>query len=157
MFVRLQLAIRQLESALLVVLLAAMIALASAQIVLRNLFDSGIGWSDPLLRLLVLWVGMFGAMIAARRDRHIRIDLLTRYIPQQWHRYTDRITHLFSTLVCALLSWHSGRFVYFEWQDGSTIAADIPAWAAQSILPFGFAIMTLRYLLLTITGREERP
>ena len=43
------------EDALLVLLLSVMIGLASTQILLRNLLDSGFVWIDPLLRVLVLW------------------------------------------------------------------------------------------------------
>lgn len=155
MALRLFHAIQRLENAILVLLLGAMITLAGAQIILRNIFDSGLSWSDPLLRVLVLWVGMFGAMIATQQDRHIRIDLLTRYIPKSWHIYTDRLTHLFSAVVTTLLTWHSGRFVYFEWQDGTTLVDDFPTWVAESVLPLGFCIMAIRFILLIFVGRQQ--
>lgn len=148
-------AVRHLESGLLVLLLALMITLAGGQIVLRNLFDSGISWSDPLLRVLVLWVGMVGAMIATQQDRHIRIDLLSRYLSPVWRRHAARLNHLFSAVVCALLAWHSGRFVHFEWQDGNLLVGAIPTWVAESILPLGFAVMTLRFTLLLLLGERE--
>jgi TRAP-type C4-dicarboxylate transport system permease small subunit len=48
------------EDALLVVLLSTMIVLAGTQIILRNFLDSGFVWIDPLLRVLVLWLGLLG-------------------------------------------------------------------------------------------------
>jgi TRAP-type C4-dicarboxylate transport system permease small subunit len=147
--------VRHIEGGLLVLLLALMIVLAGSQIVLRNLFDSGISWSDPLLRVLVLWIGMVGAMLAAQQDRHIRIDLLSRYLSPAWRRHTARLNHLFSAVVCALLTWHSGRFVYFEWQDGNLLVGVIPIWVAESILPLGFAVITLRFTLLLLWGERE--
>ncbi len=152
---RLLQAIHRLETALLVLLLGAMIALAGAQIILRNLFDSGISWSDPLLRVLVLWVGMLGAMIATQQDKHIRIDLLSRYLSPAWCQYTARLNNLFSAIVCSLLTWHSGRFVFYEWQDGATLVNNLPVWVAEAILPFGFGVMTLRFALLMLRGKPE--
>ena len=67
------------EDALLVLLLSAMIVLAATQIMLRNFFDSGFVWIDPLLRVLVLWLGLIGATVATRNNRHIRIDLLSGF------------------------------------------------------------------------------
>ena len=149
--------IHRLETALLILLLAGMIILSGGQILLRNLFDSGISWSDPLLRVLVLWVGMFGAMIATQQDRHIRIDLLSRYLPKPWRRYTNRINHLFSAVVCALLAWHSGRFVYYEWQDGATLIGDLPSWVAEAVIPFGFGVMALRFAIqMVVNSGEEK-
>jgi len=151
---RLLATIHRIENGILVLLLVAMIALAGSQITLRNLFDSGIGWADPLLRVLVLWVGMFGAMIATQQDKHIRIDLLSRYLAPAWRRRTARLNNLFSTVVCALLTWHSGRFVYHEWQDGATLLGDIPVWLAESILPIGFAVIALRFALMLLRNAE---
>ena len=52
------------EDSLLVVILTSMIMLAVYQIISRNLFSEGIVWIDPLLRTLVLWVGLAGAVSA---------------------------------------------------------------------------------------------
>ena len=79
------------EDALLVLLLSAMIALASTQILLRNLFDSGFVWIDPLLRVLVLWLGLIGATVATRNNRHIRIDLLSKLFSRNIH--PDPVDH----------------------------------------------------------------
>ncbi|TNF86538.1 MAG: TRAP transporter small permease subunit, partial [Gammaproteobacteria bacterium] len=73
------------EDALLVILLTAMIVLACTQILLRNFFDSGIVWIDPLLRVMVLWIGLVGATVATRHNKHIRIDLLSRYFERNTH------------------------------------------------------------------------
>ena len=66
----------RIENTLIGVLVLAMVLLADAQIVLRNLFDSGIDWADPLLRAMVLWTAMLGALAAARDDKHIGLDLV---------------------------------------------------------------------------------
>jgi TRAP-type C4-dicarboxylate transport system permease small subunit len=74
---RLDRAGRLLENIILVTLLSGMILLAVGQIVLREVFDTGIIWADQLVRLIVLWLAMMGAMAACREDRHIRIDALS--------------------------------------------------------------------------------
>lgn len=148
MLARLQRAIHRIEEAIVVALLGAMILLAGAQILLRNFLDSGLAWSDPLLRVLVLWLGLLGAMLATRENKHIRIDILSRYLPARLKVLGNAVTALFSAAVCAILAWHSGRFVHYEWQDGSEIFYNVPAWLAELILPVGFGIMALRFALL---------
>jgi TRAP-type C4-dicarboxylate transport system permease small subunit len=54
---------------LLVLLLLAMISLAFAQIVLRNGFDGGIIWADSLLRIMVLWIALIGAVVASQGSK----------------------------------------------------------------------------------------
>jgi TRAP-type C4-dicarboxylate transport system permease small subunit len=135
------------EELFLALLLAGMILLAGSQILLRNFFDSGIAWAEPLLRLMVLWVGMLGAMLATHDNKHIRIDIISRYLPPHYRRLSSRLTSSVSALVCTLLAYHSGRLVFFEWQDGTEAFTGMPAWVAELILPIGFSIMALRFAL----------
>ena len=76
--------IHRIEDALLVLLLSIMIVLATTQILLRNFFDLGFVWADPLLRVMVLWLGMIGATVATRDNRHIRIDLLSQFFKRNY-------------------------------------------------------------------------
>ena len=62
--IRLIRVIDRLEDWLLVSMLAAMVVLAVTQIVYRNVAGGGVAWIDPLLRMLVLWVALSGAVIA---------------------------------------------------------------------------------------------
>lgn len=148
--------LRKTEELVLALLLGSMILLSSTQILLRNFLDSGIAWADPLLRLLVLWVGILGAMLATHYDKHIRIDLISRFIPTHYQRLSGLLTGLVSSAVCALLTYHSARFVYFEWQDGGEAFIGVPAWLAESILPFGFFVMTIRFLSLALHASRDQ-
>ena len=143
---RLRRALLRMEDGLLVITLGAMILLAAAQIFLRNVFDSGISWADPALRVLVLWVALLGAMVATRNGNHIHIDILSHVLPTRYRNLVHRVTDLFAGAVCLLLAWHGGRFVVYEWQDGSLLFGAVPAWACELIIPFGFAVMALRFL-----------
>ena len=80
---RLMAIINRIEDAFLVGLLAFMIGLAFTQIVLRNGFSGGIIWADGLIRILVLWIGLVGAMVASRNGNHINIDIITKYLPDR--------------------------------------------------------------------------
>jgi len=139
--------ITRVEGGLLVLMLTGMILLATLQIVLRNFWSTGISWADPTLRVAVLWVTLLGAMAATRDENHIQIDLLTRFLPERLKGYARLVTDLFSAFICGLLAWHGGRFVYFEWQDESILFASVPAWACELIIPIGFGVMTLRFLV----------
>jgi len=126
-----------------------MIFLAVYQIVARNLFHSGLVWSDEGLRLLVLWTGLMGAVVATRESKQIRIDLLTRMLsPGSRTTYLiNRILNLLSASICGLIAWHSWRFVLTEKEFATQLMGSIPAWPLQIILPLSFALMGLRYLI----------
>ena len=56
----------RLEEGILIFLLVSMIILSFTQIVLRNLFETGLIWIDPLVRQMLLWITLVGAMVATR-------------------------------------------------------------------------------------------
>ena len=139
--------LHKIEDALLVSLLLLMIGLAVFQIVLRNGFDAGIVWADPLVRVLVLWLGLIGAMVASRTDNHISIDIVSKYLPEHIKRFTTLLVYLFTTIICTLMTWHSARFVIMEKADGMFAFFSIPIWVCELVIPFAFGIITLRYAL----------
>lgn len=139
-----------LEDTILVGILVSIILLAVTQIALRNFQDSGIIWGDSLLRIMVLWIALIGAMVASRMDGHINIDLASRYLPEKWQHRVELITYLFSALVCGITCYYSVIFVYYEFLDGSKAFAAVPAWICQTIIPFAFSVMTLRFIFSAI-------
>ena len=40
-------------------------------------------WAETFLRVLVLWIGLAGAMAASREHRRISIDILSRFLQPQ--------------------------------------------------------------------------
>jgi len=159
--VRLIRIITWLENGLLIALLALMVSLAGAQILFRNLLDISILGVDQLLRLLVLWIALLGAVAASREGKHIRVDVLARWLPARLRAGTQALTDVFTICVCTVLAWQAVRFMHAE--TGTMAFGALPSWVAQVILPIAFALIALRYTLLLAhhvrqgLGREEIP
>jgi TRAP-type C4-dicarboxylate transport system permease small subunit len=152
---RIRLITNRIEDGLLVALLLFMIGLAVAQIFLRNLFQVGFVWGDSLVRLLVLWIGLVGAMIASREGKHIHIDVVTRYLPERVNIYVMSVINLITTLICLSVAWYSFQFVQTEYQSGGEAFAGIPNWACETILPFAFLVMAIRYFILSLISIQK--
>lgn len=138
---------RYLENLLLAALLLGMIGIASGQILLRELNLGTLVWGDEAIRLMVLWIAMVAGVAAAREDRHIAIDVLSRFLPRRGKTVAAAVVDLFTAVVCALLAWYALRMVGFALEDGETVLGGVPAWWLQAILPAGFALIAWRYLL----------
>ncbi|MDJ0986918.1 MAG: TRAP transporter small permease [Desulfobacterales bacterium] len=135
----------RIEKFTLCTMLSVMILVAFLQIILRNVFSSGISWGDPLVRYLVLWVGFIGASLATKEGKHITIEIFSRWFSGRGNQYLKAISNLISTLVCALLVYAGWTFVSNEAQMGGTTFLQIPLWVPQIIIPVTFALMTLRF------------
>jgi TRAP-type C4-dicarboxylate transport system permease small subunit len=152
---RAQMALHRLEDTILVGLLLLMIGMAVTQIFLRNLFETGIVWSDVMVRILVLWVGLIGAMVASRQDNHISIDILDRYMPERAKVYTSFVIKLFTAWICAIVAYYSLLFVKMEFADGGIAFAQVPTWLCEAIIPFAFTVIALRYFLLSFMNLKK--
>ena len=137
--------ISRVEQVFVTILLTLMILMAFIQIVLRNLFDTGFSWGDSLVRYLVVWVGFIGAAIATREDKHINIDVVSRWLAGPKINQIRLISNFFSAFICGLLTWAAVKFIHFEAQMGSTVFFDLPVWIPAIIIPVAFGLITLRF------------
>jgi len=128
-----------------------MLAMAISQILMRNLFEAGIIWGDILVRILVLWVGLAGAMVASRRGNHINIDILSRYLPERAGNTVKSAVEFFTAAVCSVAAVYTLRFVKMEFDDGGMAFAQVPTWICEAIIPIAFIVIALRYFLLSLT------
>jgi C4-dicarboxylate transporter, DctQ subunit len=142
------------EDGLLACLLIVMIVLAGTQILMRNLFDSGFVWIDPLLRVLVLWLGLIGATVASRHNKHIRIDLLSRYFKRNTHRLIQSLVAQVSAWTCLAIAWFGMDWIRLDYADAVTTFAGIPAWTVEIIVPLAFALIGLRYLVRSFRSAQ---
>jgi TRAP-type C4-dicarboxylate transport system permease small subunit len=146
----------QAEDMIIAVLLTATMGLAFYQIVLRNVMGTGIVWGDILIRLMVLWLGMAGAMAATRQRKHISVDLVTRFLSPGGRRVAEGLTTCFAGSVCLAACYYCLQFVKSEYEAGGLAFGPVPYWVCASILPLAFLIMALRYVIqfaLILTGR----
>ena len=133
------------EDVFLALLLGSMVVLAPLQIILRNFFDAGWVWADPLLRVLVLWIALLGALAASRHDKQIAVDVVSKFLSPRKRAIVGILTGLFTTLVCSVVAYHSWLFVVGEREFGSKAFGDVPAWLCQSVIPFAFAMIAVRH------------
>ncbi len=127
-----------------------MIIMAVVQIVMRNLFSSGIIWADSFVRITVLWLTLVGAMVASRNGKHIAIDGLLQTLNEDLQLWVRRFTDTFAAIVCLVVMYFSFVFVRLEYEDGGLAFENIPVWLCESIIPFAFLVIGLRYLISAI-------
>jgi len=138
---------RLLENVALSALLVGMISLGASQILLRWSGAGSFVWGDEAIRLMVLWIAMVAGIASAREDRHIAIDVLSRFLSPRGKSAAAVVVDLFTAIVCLVLAWYGWRMVEFAIEDGDVFFDGLPAWAFQAIIPAAFLLMAYRYLI----------
>ncbi|HHO48638.1 MAG TPA: TRAP transporter small permease [Desulfobacteraceae bacterium] len=148
---------------LLCLLLLVMIGLACTQIFLRTFFSGGLLWADPLLRYLVLWSGMIGAVVATREGKHIAIDVITYLASETLGRWIRPVVNLFSMAVATVLTLAACIFIRNEAMFGSPSLLGVPSWIWNLIFPLAFAMIAFHFFVALLADvpalfrRRGRP
>jgi len=135
----------------LTLLLSTMLVLACSQIALRAFTGGSPAWIDPLLRYLVLWSGLFGAVVASIQSKHIAIDIASLILPKSFNKYLDIILLLFSSLVSLGLLWASYLFIVSEFEYGGPGLFGLSMWQWNVAFPLTFAFLSIIYICQLIS------
>ncbi len=146
-------------------ILVSMIILAFVQIVLRNIFGIGLVWIDPLVRQMLLWVALVGALVATRNNNHITVDAISRFLPPGRIKFlAGFICDSFAAIICALLTYSTFCVFSLEFHAprGGDIIPGLPLWGSLLTMPIIFGLMTLRFIRFSVlsflhTVRGEVP
>jgi TRAP-type C4-dicarboxylate transport system permease small subunit len=145
------------EVGILGLLLGTLIVLGGLQIILRNIFHSGILWADPLMRHIVLWLGCLGAALATCKAQHINIDVFSRLVPDTIKPMRRSIVYIATAMATFLLGVSGMLLVLDEKIYGDIAFGSVPIWTMQLILPLAFFMISYRSMVNLFTGFEPDP
>jgi TRAP-type C4-dicarboxylate transport system permease small subunit len=119
----------------LALLVSGMVVLAALQILLRNVWHTGLPWAEPLLGMALLWLTLLGALAAAGMGRHLSIDLAAALVPARFATLLGRTMGLLAAVVCVFLAWAAGRYVGFQRDMDMGHLLGWPLWKHYMAIP----------------------
>jgi len=140
-------AVGKVETFFLCVSLITMLFLAFLQVIMRDVFNAGIPWADSIVRLLVLWVGFIGAILATKLDQHLTLEVLTKYMPERARHLASVAVKIFAIAICWFLLQASLRFLADEMSTGEKFLHLFPSWYTLAIMPVTFALIPFHMVI----------
>ncbi len=139
----------KIENCFLVITLLVLLLFAFLQVILRNFMDSGIHWADVFNRLLVLWVAVFAATLAAKEDKHLSLEMLTKFLPERAKPAVAVFVNLFVIVVSAFLTHASYLFFkdQIEFESTDLLFQGLPKAYFSIVFPLGFGLICFRYFV----------
>ncbi len=138
----------------LMVLMTIMIVVVSAQVFLRYVLNSSIGWADEVSRLAFVWSVFLAIPLGIREGLHVGIELLTSHFPDLVRRGLVRLMALFGAVMMVIVAWQSAIIAYDQWDEKM---ASVPASAGLFVVAIviGSAHAALCLLWIAATGRSR--
>lgn len=145
----------QFEKIVCVILLLAMTALGFANVVIRYGTNRSLAATEELLTAGFVLVTVFGAAIAARRGEHLAVELISDLLPATLRRAAIVLAALLSVLLLGLSVWFSWQLLLNQMGTGMrSYALGLPLWWYSAALPFGFALVLIRYVQAVLRGPD---
>jgi TRAP-type C4-dicarboxylate transport system permease small subunit len=127
-----------------------LLMIAVVQVFLRKFFTAWF-WADEFNQNLVVWVGLLGAVLAVKENRHLTTEVITNFLPKE-----TRARPIISFLILIFVLVVTGTLAYVSWQffdyrvtyEGEDqLLPGISKAYFSFIFPLAFGLMFLHYLI----------
>ena len=128
------------------VLVVALLGCVALGVITRGLGDPLI-WTDELSRFLMVWLAVFGWILASRKRIHVRIRYFQDLLPARGHAAVEIVFQLAMTLFGVLITWYGIGLVS---KNHDLEATSLPIAMAWMYVP-----MVLAGAVTAIQGASE--
>jgi TRAP-type C4-dicarboxylate transport system permease small subunit len=128
----------------------------------RYVLANSASWTEEIARYLLIVVTFVGASMAVRRNSHIHVEFLYRWLPRAAARLLSTAVDAVRIAFLAYATWLSIELVP-RMNNLKMTMVDVPMSVIYSLVTFGFAMMTFRAVQVAIRHRRrgwsvlERP
>jgi TRAP-type transport system small permease protein len=135
-------------AALAALILFAMVAVVSGDIVLRNVARGGFLWANEISEYSLYVMTLLTAPWLLRRGQHIRLDLVLVMVPARVAWLMEGASDIVGCAVSLVLLRYGVAMTYDSWRLGSITIKNLvfPEWWLLAPLPLVFALLALEFV-----------
>jgi TRAP-type C4-dicarboxylate transport system permease small subunit len=115
----------------------------------RYVLGDSAAWTEEIARYLLIVVCFVGASMAVRRNTHIQVEFLYRYLPQKVGRALSTMVDIVRIAFLAYAVWLTCQLIP-KIAHMKMIVVDVPLYYMYGLVAFGFAMMTFRAIQVAI-------
>lgn len=117
----------------------------------RYVLNDSAAWTEEIARYLLIVVTFLGASMGARRNTHIHVEFLYRYLPAVVGRFMATAVDVVRVLFLGYASWLAIALVP-RMANLSMTVVDLSMQYVYALVAAGFVLMTWRSLGLAIAN-----
>jgi len=135
------------ENSIAVLSMATVSLLVFGNVVSRYGFNYTPIWSEELSRFLVVWSIFIGVAIGVRKNQHIGVDALIRFLPHKLLLVSEVLLNLIGVVVIGILVYTSIEFIQqtMEFEQLSP-AMRIPMYIPYIAMPVGLSLSIIHFI-----------
>ena len=140
--------------------MAGMVVVVTWQVLSRYVLGDPSAWTEEVARMLLIWVGLLGAVCVYREKSHLGLDLLQQKLGADHAGWLQAVSDICcGAFALAVLVVGGGALVQLTWELRQTTAAlGIPMAWVYLVLPLsGLLILYYSIVSLLSPGDEAGP
>lgn len=139
--------LKWIENTIAVITMASVSLIIFAQVISRYLFEYTPVWSEELSRFLIVWSIFIGVAIGVRKNQHIGVDAVIRFLPHKLKLASEVLLNLIGVVVIGFLIYSSFDFIQQtrEFEQVSP-AMRIPMYIPYIAMPVGLSFSILHFI-----------
>ena len=145
---------RKIENGVVFLSLLLLAILPVAEIIARTMFKTGITAEVGLMAQIVIVLGFFGAMVAAREGEHLNIALVEHLRSGKARIIVGLMSATIATAILTIFAWSSVSFVLLSFSPW-TIIGFIPDQLVAWVMPLGYGVMAWRMSVFHTPGGRK--
>jgi TRAP-type C4-dicarboxylate transport system permease small subunit len=137
-------------------MLVLTVVLVFGDVLLRYLFASSLGWSEELLRYLLVWMTFLGSYLAVKGNEHLGIQLFFRWLPARGQAPLAVAADLLVLAFFAAFVFLSVQYAAKFFSDPSP-TLEIPMGLVYAIMPLAGVLILCQTILNMRQRSRGRP
>ena len=135
----------------------ALVAIIVISVTARYAFNFPFPFADEYSGYLMVLIVFFPLSFALRRGRHLRIDILIRYLPRRVVNYLDLVADIIALPVIIVLLVSSTQMTMKSFAPGlkARTLMETPLGPVQLILVIGLILFSIQMLIRIINNIRE--
>ena len=129
--------------------LLVMVALVTADIVLRNTLRIGFAWANEITEYALYLITLFTAPWLLRRGQHVRIDMFLVIVPPRLAWAMEAAADIIGLAASLVLVWYGTIMTAQSARLGSITIKNLvfPEWWLLAPLPICFCLLALEFVM----------
>ena len=142
-------------------ILLAMVAVVSADILLRNVARASFTWANEVSEYALYLITLLAAPWLLRRGQHVRLDLVLVVVRPRVAWAMELIADTIGFLTCLVLLRYGVAVTLDSWRTGSITIKNLvfPEWWLLAPLPAVFLLLAVEFVFRfhrLLTGEKAR-
>jgi TRAP-type C4-dicarboxylate transport system permease small subunit len=129
-------------------ILLAMVAIVTADVVLRSALAGGIAWANEISEYALYIMTLLTAPWLLRRGQHVRLDLLLTLVPPRIAWLMEAAGDVLGFAVSVVLVRYGLAMTMDSWRLGAITIKNLvfPEWWLLALLPATFVLLAVEFV-----------